>query len=52
MFAEATRVVEDGIHIEPHDKEIIGASPAFKEVLRQVEIVAPTDATVLARQPS
>jgi formate hydrogenlyase transcriptional activator len=47
MFAEATLVVEDGIHIEHHGEEIIGASPAFKEVLRQVEIVAPTDATVL-----
>jgi formate hydrogenlyase transcriptional activator len=47
MFAEATRVVEDGIHIEHHGEEIIGASPALKEVLRQVEVVAPTDATVL-----
>ncbi len=43
----ATRVIDDGSRIEHHDDEIIGASPAFKEVLRQVEVVAPTDATVL-----
>jgi formate hydrogenlyase transcriptional activator len=47
MIAEATRAIDDGIHIEPHGEEIIGASPALKEVLRQVEVVAPTDATVL-----
>ena len=47
MFAEATRVVDDGIHMEHHGAEIIGASPAFKEVVRQVEVVAPTNATVL-----
>jgi formate hydrogenlyase transcriptional activator len=47
MFTEATSVIEDGIHIEHHGEEIIGASPVFKEVLRQVEIVSPTDATVL-----
>jgi formate hydrogenlyase transcriptional activator len=45
MFAEAT--LEDGIHIEHQGDEIIGASPALKEVVRQVEVVAPTDATVL-----
>jgi formate hydrogenlyase transcriptional activator len=47
MFAEATGVLEDGIHIEHYGEEIIGASPALKEALRQVEVVAPTDATVL-----
>jgi formate hydrogenlyase transcriptional activator len=47
MFAEATRVGEDSIHMEHHGAEIIGASPAFKEVVRQVEVVAPTNATVL-----
>jgi formate hydrogenlyase transcriptional activator len=47
MFAEARLVVEDEIHIEHHGEEIIGASPAIKEVLRQVEIVSRTDATVL-----
>ena len=47
MFAEATRVIDDRAHIEHHGEEIIGASPVFKEALRQVEVVAPTDATVL-----
>jgi formate hydrogenlyase transcriptional activator len=47
MFAEATRFVEEGFRRTHHGEEIIGASPALKEVLRQVEVVAPTDATVL-----
>src|SRR5262245_32693280 len=47
MFAEATRVIDASIRNKPHGEEIIGASPAFKEVLRQVEVVAATDATVL-----
>jgi formate hydrogenlyase transcriptional activator len=47
MLAGANHVVEDGFRRAHHDDEIIGASPAFKEVLRQVEVVAPTDATVL-----
>jgi transcriptional regulator with GAF, ATPase, and Fis domain len=47
MFADATLIVEDRIQREPHGDALIEASPAFKEVLRQVEVVAPTDATVL-----
>jgi formate hydrogenlyase transcriptional activator len=47
MLAEATPVVEDEFQRAHHGEAIIGESPAFKEVLRQVEIVAPTDATVL-----
>jgi formate hydrogenlyase transcriptional activator len=47
MFAEATRVVDESIHMAHHEAAILGASPAFKEVVRQVEVVAPTDATVL-----
>jgi formate hydrogenlyase transcriptional activator len=47
MLAEATLVVVDGFQIEHDSEEIIGESPALKEVLQQVEIVAPTDATVL-----
>ena len=43
----ATRVIDDGIHIAPQGEALIGESPAFKEVLRQEEVVAPTDATVL-----
>jgi len=30
-----------------HFEEMIGSSPALKRVMRQVEVVAPTDATVL-----
>ena len=47
MLAEATLVVEDEFQRAHHGEAIIGESPALKEVLRQVEIVAPTDATVL-----
>jgi formate hydrogenlyase transcriptional activator len=47
MLAEATLFVEDGSRRENNGEEIIGESPALKEVLRQVEVVAPTDATVL-----
>src|SRR5215216_5203968 len=47
MFAEATRVVDESIHMAHHEAAILGASPAFKEVVRQVEVVAPTDATLL-----
>jgi formate hydrogenlyase transcriptional activator len=47
MLAEATRFVEEGSRRAHHGEEIIGASPALKEVLRQVEVVAPTDATIL-----
>jgi formate hydrogenlyase transcriptional activator len=47
MLAEATLVVEDEFQRESHGEAIVGESPAFKDVLRHVEIVAPTDATVL-----
>ncbi len=47
MSAGANHVVEDGFRRAHHVEEIIGESPAFKEVLRQMEIVAPTAATVL-----
>jgi len=47
MLAGANHVVEDGFRRAHHVEEIIGESPAFKEVLRQMEIVAPTAATVL-----
>jgi len=47
MLAEATRLIEDGFQIVHPGEEIIGESAALKEVLRQVEVVAPTDATVL-----
>jgi formate hydrogenlyase transcriptional activator len=47
MYAEAPLLIEDEFQRESHGEAIIGESPAFKEVLRHVEIVAPTDATVL-----
>jgi transcriptional regulator with GAF, ATPase, and Fis domain len=46
MLAEATLLMEDGFRRKPNDDTIIGASFALKEVLRQVEVVAPTDAIV------
>jgi formate hydrogenlyase transcriptional activator len=46
MLAEAKLFVENGFRVQHNSAEIIGESPALKEVLRQVEIVAPTDATV------
>jgi formate hydrogenlyase transcriptional activator len=47
MLADAHLLVEDGFYTAHPGDEIIGESPALKEVLRQVEVVAPTDATVL-----
>jgi formate hydrogenlyase transcriptional activator len=47
MLADANLLLEDRFQRVHHGDEIIGESPALKEVLRQVEIVAPTDATVL-----
>src|SRR5205823_2182072 len=39
--------LEDEFRAEYNFDEIIGDSPGLKSVLKQVEIVAPTDATVL-----
>jgi formate hydrogenlyase transcriptional activator len=39
--------LEDEIRTERNFEEIIGQSSALKQVLKQVEIVAPTDSTVL-----
>jgi len=47
MFADANLLLEDRFQRVHHGEEIIGESPGLKDVLRQVEIVAPTDATVL-----
>lgn len=47
MLAEATLFMEDGFRRKPNDDAIIGESSALREALRQVEVVAPTDATVL-----
>jgi transcriptional regulator with GAF, ATPase, and Fis domain len=47
MFADANLLVEDRFQRAHHGEEIIGESPALKDVLSQMEVVAPTDATVL-----
>ena len=39
--------IEDEIRSEPGFEEIIGRSPAIRSVLRSIEIVAPTESTVL-----
>jgi formate hydrogenlyase transcriptional activator len=46
-LAEEKLYLEDEIRSEYRFPEIIGSSPAIKKVLRQVEIVAPADTTVL-----
>jgi formate hydrogenlyase transcriptional activator len=53
MAESRERLTEEKIYLteeiltEHNFKEIIGESPALKRVLQQVEIVAPTDSTVL-----
>jgi formate hydrogenlyase transcriptional activator len=46
-LAEEKLHLEDEIRTALHFEEIVGNSPALKEVLRQVETVAPTTSTVL-----
>ena len=46
-LATAKRYLEDEIRTAHHFEEIIGESAALQQVLTQVEVVAPTDATVL-----
>ena len=46
-LATAKRYLEDEIRTAYHFEEIIGESVALQQVLTQVEVVAPTDATVL-----
>jgi formate hydrogenlyase transcriptional activator len=46
-LATAKRYLEDEIRTAHHFDEIIGESAALQQVLQQVEVVAPTDATVL-----
>ncbi|HKE05824.1 MAG TPA: sigma 54-interacting transcriptional regulator, partial [Blastocatellia bacterium] len=41
--------LEDEIRTEHNFEELIGASPSFKRILKQVATVAPTDSTVLIR---
>jgi formate hydrogenlyase transcriptional activator len=46
-FGDANTYVEDEQRSEPSFEEIVGRSPALQRVLRQVEVVAPTDSGVL-----
>jgi formate hydrogenlyase transcriptional activator len=46
-LAEEKLYLEDEIRTDRNFGEVIGDSPAFRKALRQVETVAPTDATVL-----
>jgi formate hydrogenlyase transcriptional activator len=46
-LTEEKLYLEDEIRSERNFGEVIGDSPAFRKALRQVETVAPTDATVL-----
>ena len=41
--------LENEIRTEHNFEELIGASPSFKRILKQVETVAPTDSAVLIR---
>jgi formate hydrogenlyase transcriptional activator len=46
-LAKETLSLEDGCRRDGHFAEIIGTSAALRRVLQQVELVAPTDTTVL-----
>ena len=46
-LAEEKQYLEDEVRTEYNFEEIVGESAALKRVLKQVETVAPTDATVL-----
>ena len=46
-LAEEKLYLEDEIRTEGNFSEMVGESAAFQNVLRQIETVAPTDATVL-----
>lgn len=46
-FGVTSAHVEEELPSEPYFEEIVGRSPALQRVLRQVEVVAPTDSGVL-----
>jgi formate hydrogenlyase transcriptional activator len=46
-FGDANAYVKDEQRSEPSFEQIVGRSPALQRVLRQVEVVAPTDSGVL-----
>jgi transcriptional regulator with GAF, ATPase, and Fis domain len=47
--ASKVHIAETFGRVESQGKEIIGESPALKEVLRQLEVVDLTDTSVLVR---
>jgi formate hydrogenlyase transcriptional activator len=49
QLAKEKAYLEDEVRTEHHFGEIVGDSAALRRVLRHVETVAPTDATVLIR---
>jgi formate hydrogenlyase transcriptional activator len=48
-LAEEKLYLEDEIRTERNFEEIIGDSPALRQILKQIEKVAPTDSTILIR---
>jgi len=48
-FAEEKAYLEEELNTEYNFEEIVGESAALRRVLKQVETVAPTDATVLVQ---
>jgi formate hydrogenlyase transcriptional activator len=46
-LAKEKLYLEDEIRIEGHFSEIVGTSAAIEKILRQVEVVAPSNSTVL-----
>ena len=46
-LSEEKLYLQDEIRTEYNFEEIIGESPALREILRQLETVAPTDSTIL-----
>jgi len=46
-FGEESVRLEDEVRSEPNFEEIVGRSAALRRVLREVEVVAPTDSGVL-----
>jgi formate hydrogenlyase transcriptional activator len=48
-FNEQEVYVQDEVRTEPSFDEMVGRSPALQRVLREVEVVAPTDSGVLVQ---
>src|SRR5262245_5277767 len=48
-LAQEKLYLEDEIRTECNFEEIVGESPALRQILKQIEKVAPTDSTILIR---